>query len=202
MSWCHRLIAHDWLLSVCRPHPATSFTFVFDRFYGHCASRQRSRITRAPYLFRTLALPHRSHPLPLARARAFLFFPRSPHSHARHPPVRFGIDAAADIGRGAGGTGGKKNRERVKLCPRRGRSDRFIAATADGRSSARRVSFLRFSPARPLPATLSPTVIRDLRRDGRAPRGFNREITLTYRNPSTGLKLKAESYVAPGRVAV
>ena len=37
MSWCHRLIAHDWLLSVCRPHPATSSTFVFNRFY--CASR-------------------------------------------------------------------------------------------------------------------------------------------------------------------
>lgn len=42
MSWCHRLIAHDWLLSVCRPHPATSSTFVFDQFYGHCASQSLS----------------------------------------------------------------------------------------------------------------------------------------------------------------
>lgn len=94
--------------------------------------------------------------------------------------------------------GGKKNRtaqwETVSTHGgerRHGLTDLLRRPRTD--ASARRISFLRFSPTRPLPATLS--VIRDLRRDGRAPRGFNREISLTYRNVSTGLKPKAEFYI-------
>lgn len=89
--------------------------------------------------------------------------------------VRFGIDAAAD-------TGEKKKENRTARpgnCVHAGaratgaRSDRFIAATADA-SHARAFLFLAFrQPARFRP--LSPDVIRDLRRDGRAPRGFDRE---------------------------
>lgn len=86
MSWCHRLIAHDWLLSVCRPHPATSSTFVFDQFYGHCASQSLSlsaRGTRSSRLSRSRPL-YVSFSLSLSLLLHFFFFLRS-HGHARRP---------------------------------------------------------------------------------------------------------------------
>lgn len=108
--------------------------------------------------------------------------------------VRFGIDAAADIG------GEKKiGWHDGKLCPRRGeRRHGLTDLLRRPRTDTSHAAFLFFAfrrLARTRPR--SPNVIRDLRRDGRAPRGFNREITLTYRNLSTGLKLKAESCIAP-----
>lgn len=98
-----------------------------------------------------------SHPPPLALFLSRAFFPLFSSwpraTSSSFCAVRFGIDAAADIG------GGKKNRTaRREIVSTQGRatarSDRFIAATADGRL-ARRVSFLCFSPTRPPPTTLS-----------------------------------------------
>lgn len=110
--------------------------------------------------------------LPLSRALPIAFFPPSlslilsrtfsPFSsrpcatiHSSRA-VRFGIDAAADIG------GRKKKIGRhdcVGNCVHAGASDGHGLTDLLRRprtdASARRVSFLRFSPARPLPTTLS-----------------------------------------------
>lgn len=164
MSWCHRLIAHDWLLSVCRPHPATSSTFVFDRFYGYCASRQCSRITRVSPLFRSLALPialffSLSFFLSILSCTSVLFM-ATRDIHSRLVPFVLGSMPQLTSGgwereeKKSDGTTGNCVHTRGGERRRHGLTDLLRRLRTD--ASARRVSFLRFSPARPrTPTTLS-----------------------------------------------
>jgi len=121
-------------------HPATSSTFVFNRF--HRPLRKSAALAR-----HARVSPFRPHP-PRERAVAMV--------HLVSRAVRIGINAAADTagGKKREGRGKRKKRERKKkdgkkrekekkegengghgkLCPRRGRTtawpDRFIAATS------------------------------------------------------------------------
>lgn len=138
--------------------PAASSHVIYFRFRPILRPLRKS-LTLSHNTRVSLSLPL-SLSLSLARALSFslALFLRSPHGHPRDihssRAVRFGIDAAADIGEG----GKKIGRHDGKLCPRRGErrhglTDLLRRPRMD--ASTRRVSFLRFSPARPLPATLS-----------------------------------------------
>lgn len=170
MSWCHRLIAHDWLLSVCRPGRVQHV--IYFRFRP---IPQPLRKSTAPiciciniyiyifFLYLYICIKHACLSLSLFLFISFFFSslssrPRATSASSR--AVRFGIDAAAD-------TGIKKKkigRHNGKLCPRRGERQHGLTDLLQRPRTPRTLRsfsslFARFR-------TLSPNVIRDLRHDG------------------------------------
>lgn len=189
MSWCHRLIAHDWLLSVCRPHPATSSTFVFDR----PLRKSPQRLSRITYAYRSL---FRSFSLLLSHSHPHFF---SVLQTATRDIVPFVLGSMPQltsrglgreekkIGRHDGETVSTQGRER-----RHGLTDLLRRPRTDTSHTPHFFSSL-FAGSPALPTTLSPNVIRDLRRDGRALRGFNRVIHSDVSKPI--YRIKGESRV-------
>lgn len=115
-------------------------------------------LSRSPYRFLSLpSPPPHSHSLSFSLPHFFsVLFTATRDIHLSRV-VRFGIDAAADIGRGEREKKiGRHGRETVSTQGRAtARSDRFIAVIADGRLRTPRFFSSLFAGSRPLSTTLS-----------------------------------------------
>jgi len=165
------------------PHPATSSTFVFNRFHRplrkSVALARHARVSLSPSPFAGTRGDDGPSLVPFVSGSMPRLTPGGKKKEERKKREK------------------EKKKKRRKLCPRRGRTwpDRFIAATSRIPRTPRFFSSL-FAKARPLSISLplslslSPNVIRDLhpRRRTCAMRIQSRDFPDAHRNPFAELK--------------